>query len=474
MKNNLFNGNLFKVSLLLISITFLLLYACKNNAREFSITDPIAEAKAWYFNSNTNKGTVLQSNKGTSQQITQEVDWNGAKLFKLKDGTDVVSVPVKMILGKVALGGSYMLLIDKIKNKYSLHVAYNSQKDYFKKDVSDGEMITIYNQMLNAKSIPSKSGKGSRLMAITCTEWNLVTTYYDGNSNVIGSTSRYLYTSCSGDLGDYPEPDHGGPVDCAGILAGGAYMSDCGCIGGTTGILECQKVIVKVDVDPDARQCLKDIKAALEVLGMKNTSTSSGLIASVLNKLNLSTGETFNAIITEGSLPNNHLAETIWITNPEYKQELLNQIKFSSDRLNNLTDLAVAATMMHEYVHAYFDSNIRLMNEGKTGYDPNFVESYKLLFDRSGAPLSDQTGVHQHEQMANSFAASIGEMVKKYADLKGIIYPADPDYFKKMGWIGLTSTSAAKYAPAGTSYTLAAERGQEGTTPLSQSLKCKQ
>lgn len=76
--------------------------------------------------------------------------------------------------------------------------------------------------------------------------------------------------------------------------------------------------------------------------------------------------------------------------------------------------------------------------------------------------------------MANSFATSIGEMVKKYADSKGITYPADPDCFKKMGWIGLTGTNAAKHAPAGTSYTLAAERGQEGTTPLSQSLKFKQ
>ncbi|MDQ0964627.1 hypothetical protein QFZ20_000030 [Flavobacterium sp. W4I14] len=58
-------------------------------------------------------------------------------------------------------------------------------------------------------------------MAITCTSWYLVTTYYDGYGNTTGSSSQFLYTSCSGDLGDYPEPDHGGPVDCAGVLAGG-------------------------------------------------------------------------------------------------------------------------------------------------------------------------------------------------------------------------------------------------------------
>ena len=76
--------------------------------------------------------------------------------------------------------------------------------------------------------------------------------------------------------------------------------------------------------------------------------------------------------------------------------------------------------------------------------------------------------------MATSFATTIGEMVKKYADAENIKYPADPDYFKKIGWISLTSTSAAKYAPNGTSYTLSSEQGTSGTTTLTQRLKCKQ
>jgi len=261
----------------------------------------------------------------------------------------------------------------------------------------------------------------------------------------------HLPGSCDGDYGD-----NEGYAGTHGGYGGGGTTSS-----------------KKVDVDPNARQCLKDIKAALEALGMKNSSISAGLIANVLNKLNLSTGSNFNGIITEGKLTSSHLAETVWIINPDPNQGLLTQIKFNSDHLNKMTDLAVAATMMHEYVHAYFDWNLRLMNEGKTGYDANFVASYNLLFDKSGMPLNDQLGTIQHEQMANSFATSIGEMVKKYADAEGIGYPADPDYFKKIGWIGLTGTQAAKHAPSGTPYTLAAERGQEGTSPLTQSLKCK-
>jgi hypothetical protein len=470
MKNYLFNRNLLKVSLLLISITFLFLYSCKNNTVEFSNTDPIADAKAWYLKSNTNKGTVLQSNKGTSQQIEQEIDWDSAKAFKLNDGTDVIGVPVKMILGKVALGGSYMLLIDKVKNNYSVHVAYNSQKDYFKKDVSDEEMIAIYNQSLKANNTPQKSGNGSKLMAVTCTQWYLSTTYYDGDGYELGSTSRLLYTSCSGDLGDYPDADMGGPVDCAGTLAGGAYISDCGCIGGQTGIQQCPR---EVYVDENVRQCLKDIKAALEALGMKNTSTSSELIASILNKLNLSTGENFNAIIVETtpSDPNN-IAATLPPDYNDKTKSVATEIKFNPTYLNKLTDLAVAGVMMHEYIHAYFSWNLYLMERNKQ-VDPKFKETYDLLFNDDGQINYSPEKDLQHEQMAKSFAGEISAMLKQYAISNQIPLPSDPEYFNKMAWAGLEKTSLYKFAPSGTNATLAAEQGLSGNK-ITQVIKCKQ
>jgi len=472
MKNYLFNGHLLKVSLSLISITFLLIYACKNNPLEFDNRDPIVDAKDWFLNSNTDKGTMLQSNKGTSQQITQEVDWGSAQIFKLNNGTDVVGAPVRMVLGKVALGGSYMLLIDKINNRYRVHVAYNAQRDYFKKNASDEEMIAIYNEALNAKNISPKNVKGNKLMAVTCTQWYLNTIYYDGNGYELGSTSRLLYTSCTGELGDYPEADHGGPVDCAGILAGGAYLSDCGCIGGTTGILECQKVIVKVDVDSNARQCLKDMKEALEALGMKNTSTNSGLIASVLNKLNLSAGESFNALITEKTpSQSSYIAET---TAPDYNnitQSVVTEIRFNSAYLNKMTDLAAAGVMMHEYVHAYFNWNLYLMERNKQ-IDPKFKETYDLLFNTDGQINYSPTEDWQHQQIAKSFTGEISAMLKQYAISNQIPLPADPEYFNKMAWAGLEKTSLYKFAPSGTNITLAAEQGIYGNK-ITQSIKCK-
>lgn len=473
MKNNLFNGNLFKISLSLISITLLFVQACKNDKTELRNIDPIASAKAWYLKSNINGSMQLQlqSSKGTIQQIKQEIDWVSAKAFKLDDGTDVFGIPVKMILGEAVLGGSFMMLISKDKIGYNLQIAYNTRTDYFKGSISNKEMINIYKQTLVPDKINLRvNGSRAKLMAITCTNWHMVTNFYDGAGNFITSTSRFLYQSCSGDIGDYPEPDHGGPVDCAGTLAGGAYLSDCGCIGGATGILECYKVIMKVDVDPNVRQCLKDIKAALEALGMKNTSKSTGLIAGVLNKLNLSTGLDFNATITEGSINSKYIAETTWETNPNGNR--ITQIKFNETYLNRATDLKMAGTMMHEYIHAYFDWNLYLMKSGATTYDANFEKTYKLLFDESGVPLNDGFGANQHQQIATSFVKEIAAMLKIYAANQNIPLPADPLYFEKIGWGGLQYTSLYKYAPEGTTYANSAEAGNNSTT-ITQTIKCK-
>lgn len=247
--------------------------------------------------------------------------------------------------------------------------------------------------------------------------------------------------------------------------------------GADGGVGNVPPAIPKVDVDPAARPCLAEIKTALEALGLKSsTSDGTGLIASVLNKLNLSTGPNFNAIITEGGIDNGFLADTKLITNQNSwgSQGFVSQIKFSSVNLNKMTDLKVAATMIHEYVHAYFDWNAYLIRNGKAGADPGFQEKYTLLFDTSGNPMPDDLGGSiQHKQMAESFVTEISKMLKKYAEYKEIPMPADQEYFNKMAWGGLLRTPAGKLAPEGTQYTLSAEQGTTGTT-ITQQTKCKQ
>lgn len=337
----------------------------------------------------------------------------------------------------------------------------------------------------------SQSGPKGKLMAqvTTCSSgfaekyrWSCVGVSGYEKCGWTSAGTEYVTVCTTRETSDVPnQDDDGGPsgdyippiyIDCAGVENGSAYWNtECKtCMGGTTGIDQCP--IKQVDVDPNARPCLAAIKAKLEALGLKNTSKEAGLIADVLNKLNLSIGSNFNAIINEKAISTNFVAQTIEITNPNSTwgtQGLVSEISFNSTYLDKMTDLAVAATMMHEYVHAYFEWNFHLMERGQVGYDVNFVNTYKLLFDKNGNP--DNTPNAHHEQMAVSFAGSISAMLKQYADSKGIAYPADPDYFKKMGWSGLTDTNAGKYAPAGATYTIASETGQGGVY-LSKSLNC--
>lgn len=231
----------------------------------------------------------------------------------------------------------------------------------------------------------------------------------------------------------------------------------------------------KVDVDPNARPCLGDTKAMLESLGLKPTP-STGIISNILTKLNLSTGSTFNAILTEGKIEN-ALAATTLTTNPNTTwgtKGIVSEIKFSSDYLNKMTDMKVAATMIHEYIHAYFDWNAYLIRNGLVGADDNFQQTYAFLFDKkTGTPLPDDNrGATQHRQMAESFTAEIASMLKNYAIAKKIPMPADLKYFEKMAWGGLLGTEAGKLAPEGTQYTLSAEQGSSAAT-ITQSLNCK-
>ncbi|WP_316736331.1 hypothetical protein [Pedobacter aquatilis] len=265
--------------------------------------------------------------------------------------------------------------------------------------------------------------------------------------------------------------DMGAFYDCNGDLNGGAYMAECGCVSGNTGIQSCAQ---KVDVDPDARECLKNIKAALESLGMKNTSKSAGLISNILNKLNLSTGSDFNAIITEGNL-NSGIASTTFITNPNSwgSQGYVSKINFNSSFLNTASELSTVRTMIHEYLHSYFDWNLYLIRSGQKNADPDFEKVYTLLFDEGGTPIPDAYGnAAQHEQIARSFTSEISGMLKQYAIIQNISMPADPLYFDKMAWGGLQYTSLYKFAPTGTTYTNSAEQGNSSAT-ITTALKCK-
>lgn len=356
------------ISLCLILGILAFFNSCKKKPKP---EDPIASAKDWYLNDNVNGNTILQSSKGTRQVIKQDVDWSTARTFKLDDGSDVVSVPVKMVLGEGALGGSYILLIDKFKSNYRVQVAFSPEKEYFNDRVSDNGMIAVYKQTTNNNlmHVPRKNNK-DKLMAITCTSWYLTTTYYDYNGSVLGSTSRYLFQSCSGDLGDYPEPDHGGPTDCQGVVAGGAYPTDCGCIGGTTGITECP---LREIIDSVTNPC---IKTQVALAGSAQTTIRNMMREvfggpSEVESLNLTFKDVTN-------LPNTTSGDAKrWsATNNDFEIRLnQNTLKVSSKEY-------ILSTVYHEILHAYMFSKLTPGPDGRyniTSQHEDMANKYVIL-----------------------------------------------------------------------------------------------
>ncbi|TCD18275.1 hypothetical protein EZ456_21450 [Pedobacter psychrodurus] len=341
---------LFLISLCLFLGFFTIFNSCKKTQKT---EDPISNARDWYSKSNLN-GTQLLSSKGTSQQIKQELDWSSASTFQLESGSDVVSVPVKMVLGKGALGGSYMLLIDKLKNNYRVQVAYSPEKEYFKGLTTDVGMRDVYKQTTSSNFInaPRLSNK-DKLMAITCTSWYMVTTYYTYDGNLAGTSSRYLFQSCSGDLGDYPEPDYGGPVDCQGVVAGGAYATDCGCIGGTTGITSCP---LREIVDSVSNTCLK-----------AQLNTARNAQTTIRNMLN----ETFGGPSEFESLHLKFKDVTTLADNVsgdagrETATSVYFNIRLNQNKLPGYSKEYILSTIYHEILHAYLFSKMEKGPDGR-------------------------------------------------------------------------------------------------------------
>jgi len=499
----------------------LFVQACKKDSpatEAESQTALIDDARNYFEENVLNKLEAIPNDQNYRHALKKSLLWEKAKTKQISLGEAVI-VPIKYDKKLFFSADQKNQSIQSLENSYLM--IYKDRKRKFR-----AEWVTVipdHSQKGSAKFVGTvlvedwaghfvkafAFGKTGDVVPVKLTASELYTTIgmrrlscytirYYGHNYVEGvANSDYWYENGSetyclnesgidygpyGDMGDMGSGGGGGAgsgdytsvLDCNGDVNGSAYTADCGCIGGNTGITECAAE-KKVEVDSNARQCLKDIKAALELLGMKNTRTSGSLIANVLNKLNLSTGSNFNAIITEGTLDSGYNAETRLIKNPNNSDlnSYLSKIEFNSSYLDKATELKVAGTMMHEYIHAYFDWNLYLIRTGQRQADENFEKTYMVLFDKSGAPIPDRYGISvQHEQIAISFTTEISSMLKDYAIANHIPLPADPEYFNKIAWAGLAKTSSYKFAPSGANYTISAESGTASAT-ITQNLKCR-
>ena len=208
---------------LLLSFVILFSLSCK---KDNAVADPAKDAKSWYLKSTANTNSILKSNRGDVKNITLDIQWSDAKLYNLEDGTEVVGTPMVITSKKgIRASGSYMLLISKTNGAYSSLIAYNENKDYFKRSLTDLAVQNIYKTALelilthkDISASPSNSNPNNKLMTVPaggyCIDWYMTTYVYDSWGNIVEILSEtYLYTTCTeeGGGGVVPEPEDPDP-----------------------------------------------------------------------------------------------------------------------------------------------------------------------------------------------------------------------------------------------------------------------
>lgn len=129
-------------------------------------------------------------------------------------------------------------------------------------------------------------------------------------------------------------------------------------------------------------------------------------------------------------------------TDPTIKQNTIN-IYFDTDFLNQGTDLAIAATSIHEQVHALLvyanHTGVLQVTAALNPNNPTYAELLQAFAEYQDDPqdLTDS----QHDYMT-SMVNEMTDDLFAFAKLKGI--DADKDYCKKIMWGKLTETETFK------------------------------
>lgn len=154
---------------------------------------------------------------------------------------------------------------------------------------------------------------------------------------------RFLYRICNG--GPVVGAPPGGRdvyVDCFRVVNGEAYDSDCGCIGGTTGIEVCV---------PEIKDQLDDYPCAKSLV-----TTMTSLKSDIANKINAMFGKSTSLNITFGvnpNLPANVDGRLGVPTGIPQRNIITYNIGLNATTLANASKEYILVTLYHEAMHAY-------------------------------------------------------------------------------------------------------------------------
>jgi hypothetical protein len=294
--------------------------------------------------------------------------------------------------------------IDKLDADFNGFLRYSTidGKYLFTLKIKDGKSILKYSPNLNfvPNSTKGTSGKkGGKTMNIPpgqiCDEtlwtlWEQECEYFfpDGpqGPEVEVCDDPYIidqwyeYTNCYADCSDpinfntaecgYDEEE---PLDCAGVPGGSAYMAECGCIGGTTGISECT-VIIPLDTTRNIVDSC--INAAVNQAFSTNLT---GKMKDIMQNTILNNDQ-LKLKIRDSAWPdtlNGGYFQVLSRTNASGTMVLNAEIVLNTSALAGSANEYRVAIFYHEVLHAYLATLLNL----NPGYLNNINDHSTIAYD---------------------------------------------------------------------------------------------
>ncbi|MFI5450565.1 hypothetical protein ACHMWN_00235 [Pedobacter sp. UC225_61] len=206
MKTNLLICSSLRKTFLYVLLSLSLCFSCKKNEGTDVELDSLIAAKSWYLKQNKesykrNTESFLMT-KDKSVRVKKEIDWSGAKSYKLSDGTDITGIPVDLRFsdGKLA-NGNFLLLITNSEKGFKSIITKDQKTE--SSDTSLGSASTLENLYRKSNANLEKGGGINKIRAklmnapiVTCIDWYYVETTYDEEGNIIDVYIEFLYTEC--------------------------------------------------------------------------------------------------------------------------------------------------------------------------------------------------------------------------------------------------------------------------------------
>lgn len=398
---------------LLLAGTTIFVYSCKKDSDDASNTE-LTQLKVWYK-------SMVTKNKNEFTDL--EPHWNS--IYANKQGRFTVyevtlSKPNALVLSadgikvkeKVSKVNLRLLLFEDNVSKKVKYASYMYVEDNYGQIINDihyksfgkltGRVVYYHQNGQMANGWIYKDGKaeagtssitekeymfmrqnklsalrGAKLMTETRTECEgtLAETYFWGCTSVNngdktcswhykGTTYITVCRVVRDVASDLPQDEGDGgyvpPVnyDCSGDENGSAFYTDeCGCIGGNTGIQSCADITDKIK-----NKCLDSV-------WVKIRGNLDDKITNIL-KNTFGTSDKINFKIVDGNIDGGYSAKTEVVidkVNSEGIHVFDVKVTLNKSTLPSASQEFIATTIVHEIMHAYFDSQ-------KTYYTQQFQQ----------------------------------------------------------------------------------------------------